>query len=89
MQFIGQYKIDDSLCDSLIDLHKACDKRGLVVRGRLGGSYNGEPVVDVDRKDSYDLGVVTIPDELLEKYGIPEYYQALKGCVDQYFEQHQ
>ena len=88
MQFIGQFKIDDSLCDRIIDLHKAADKRGLVVRGRLGGSDDGQPVVDLDRKDSYDLGVVTIPDDMLEKYGIPEYYKALKGCVDEYFEQH-
>jgi prolyl 4-hydroxylase len=88
MQFIGQYKVDDSLCDRLIELHKAADKRGMVVRGRLGGYTDGTPVVDIDRKDSYDLGIITVPDDMLEKYGVPDYYQALKGCVDNYFDQH-
>jgi len=88
MQFIGSYKIDGKICDNLIALHKEGEKQGLVVRGALGGKDNGKPVVDVDRKDSYDLGIVTVPDKLLEEYGIPEFYNELKRCVDEYVEQH-
>lgn len=86
MQFIGSYQIEESICDDLIELHKAADKKGLVVRGKFGKS--GLYVVDTDMKDSYDLGIVTVPDDLLQQYHIPDYYMALKSCVDQYIEDH-
>ncbi len=82
MQFIGDYKIAPELCDSLIELHKAGAKQGLVVRGKLG-TQDGV-VVDKKKKDSYDLGLVTVPDATAEHYRVPEFYQALKICVDQY-----
>ena len=88
MKFIGQFSIDENICDRLVALHRAAYKQGHVVRGRLGGGEKGEPVVDLKRKDSYDLGVATLPDEIQQEYGIPEYYLALKACVDKYFEQH-
>ena len=88
MQFIGNYRINEQLCDRLIELHKLCDKNGLVVRGALGGEDRSQLVVDTGKKDSYDLGVVTIPDELQIKYGIPDYYQELKRCVDSYISEH-
>ena len=87
MQFIGSFKIDETLCDRLVELHKHADKQGLVVRGVLGGP-NDKLIVNTDRKDSYDLGIVTVPDEMLEDYGIPEYYLELKRCVDEYIDQH-
>ena len=87
MQFIGSYKIDEKICDRLIELHKAADKQGLVVRGALGGD-DGKVEVNTARKDSYDLGIVTVPDAMLEKYGIPEYYMELKRCSDEYLNEH-
>lgn len=85
MQFIGKYHIDKQLCGRLIQLHQIATNHGLVQRGMLG--IDGEYRVDIAKKDSYDLGIVTIPDELALIYGIPEYYQSLKGCVDQYIRQ--
>jgi len=87
MQFIGCYKIDESLCDRLIRLHKKAKKQGLIVRGALGGD-DGKLEINTSRKDSYDLGISTVPEEMLEKYGIPEYYMALKRCVDEYIVKH-
>jgi len=87
MQFIGQYNIDVDLCDKLIELHKIADQRGLIIRGRFNDD-DGELVIDVKRKDSYDLGITALPTELQEEYGIPEYLQALKTCTDKYFELH-
>lgn len=84
MQFIGEYQIDEDLCDSLIALHKEGEKQGLVTRGRLG-TANGLSV-DTKKKDSYDLGLVTVPDGLAQEYRVPEYYQKLKECVDQYYD---
>ncbi|MBL1274822.1 MAG: 2OG-Fe(II) oxygenase [Ectothiorhodospiraceae bacterium] len=85
MQFIGEYKIAPELCESLIALHKAGAKQGLVVRGKLGTREG--VVVDKKKKDSYDLGLITVPDALAEHHRLPEFYQALKACVDQYVEQ--
>ena len=86
MQFIGSYQIKESICDDLIELHKVADKKGLVVRGKFG--KGDQYVVDTKRKDSYDLGIVTVPDDLLQQYHIPDYYMALKSCVDQYIKDH-
>ena len=85
MQFVGDYQIDTGLCDSLIELHKVGAKQGLVVRGKLG-TRDGV-VVDKKKKDSYDLGLITVPENMAEQYRIPEFYQTLKTCVDQYMEQ--
>ncbi|MEE8379485.1 MAG: 2OG-Fe(II) oxygenase [Gammaproteobacteria bacterium] len=84
MQFVGEYQVDPKLCDDLIALHKAGAKQGLVVRGKLG--TNEGMVVDKKKKDSYDLGLVTVPDALAEQYHLPEFYGALKESVDQYVE---
>ncbi|HEC20466.1 MAG TPA: 2OG-Fe(II) oxygenase [Gammaproteobacteria bacterium] len=84
MQFVGDYQVDPTLCDDLIALHKACAKQGLVVRGRLGTDQG--MVVDKKKKDSYDLGLITVPDALAEQHRLPEFYGALKDCIDQYAE---
>ena len=86
MQFIGDYQIDPALCDRLVALHKAAARRGLVVRGRVGKGMGAE--VDEAMKDSYDLGLVRVPEQMQEKYGVPQFYQALKACVDRYIETH-
>jgi len=86
MHFIEEFQVEPDICDALIALHKECRKRGLVQKGKLGTAEG--VVFDKSKKDSYDLGLVTVPDELQEKYRIPEYYMALKGCVDQYLEKY-
>jgi len=86
MQFIGSYQIDPSICDDLVALHRDADRKGLVVRGKFG-KY-GKVEVDTKMKDSFDLGIVTVPDDMLQQYHIPAYYDALKDCVEQYFDEH-
>jgi prolyl 4-hydroxylase len=86
MQFIGDSKIDPALCDRLVELHRVCDRRGIVKRGRVG--RGGQAVVDIDKKDSFDVEVEAIPDELYQQYGVAQYYDALNGCLGQYVEQH-
>jgi len=87
MQFISEFQVEQELCDSLITLHKIADERGLVTRGKLG-TYN-DYKVDTNLKDSYDLGLEIVPDDLAIKYRIPDFYQALKNCYDQYIRQHE
>ncbi len=84
MDFIGEYQIDPEICDELISLHKKCRKLGIVQKGKLG-TGNGV-VVDKKKKDSQDLGIITVPDDLLVQHKMPEYYIALKDCIDQYIE---
>jgi len=86
MQFIGDFSIDPGICDRLVDLHRACDRRGLVKRGGMGRAE--KRVVDLEKKDSYDVAVAEIPPELHDQYGLPGYYQALQGCLQQYIELH-
>jgi len=82
MQFIGEYQILPEICNNLVKLHRAANKRGLVVRGRLG--VDGDYQVDTDKKDSYDLNVVSVPEDLGLKFSLPDYYLALKDCIDEY-----
>jgi prolyl 4-hydroxylase len=86
MQFVGDYLIDPHVCDRLVELHRACDRKGIVKRGSVG--KGGTAVIDVAKKDSFDLAVTAIPDDLQREYGLPEYYAELKRCQDQYLEQH-
>lgn len=86
MQFIGDYMIDGAICDRLIELHRVCDRRGLVRRGAIG--RGDAAVVDTDKKDSFDLTVSAIPDDLHDAYGVPAYYAALQRCLEQYLTAH-
>jgi len=86
MQFIKAYQIDTSICDDLVAMHRDADRRGLVVRGKFG-KYD-KLIVDTEMKDSFDLGMVSVPDDMLQKYRVPEYYMALKSCVEQYIDAH-
>ena len=86
MQFIGDFSIDSQVCDRLVELHRACDRKGLVKRGGLGRA--GQVVTDTAKKDSYDIAVDHIPESLQGEYGVPQYYQELQRCLQQYTEQH-
>lgn len=87
MQFIAEYQIDPDLCDSLMALHKLAETKGLIVRGKVGKGMGH--IVDKTIKDSYDLGVINVPDDLQVEYKIPDYFLALKECVTQYFAHHE
>jgi hypothetical protein len=86
VQFVGDFLIDGAVCDRLIELHRACDRKGLVKRGRMG--KGGNLVVDPEKKDSFDVSVDLVPQELLSEYGIERYYAELQRCLQQYVEQH-
>ncbi|MEP7329465.1 MAG: 2OG-Fe(II) oxygenase [Betaproteobacteria bacterium] len=86
MRFVGDFTIDATVCDRLIELHRVCDRTGLVKRGSMGKAQ--AIVVDVAKKDSYDVAVSAIPEALQDEYGMPHYFGELKRCVDQYLLQH-
>jgi prolyl 4-hydroxylase len=86
VQFVGDFQIDGAVCDRLIELHRACDRKGLVKRGRMG--KGGNLVVDPEKKDSFDVSVDLVPPDLLSEYGIERYYAELQRCLQQYVEQH-
>ena len=86
MQFVGDYTIDPEVCDRLVQLHRLCDRKGIVKRGSM--SRGGTHTVDIEKKDSFDLAVAAIPDDLQAEYGLPKYYDELKRCLDLYIEQH-
>ena len=86
MQFVGDFLIDGAVCDRLIELHRACDRKGLVKRGRMG--KGGSLVVNPEKKDSFDVSVDLVPAELLSEYGIERYYAELQRCLQLYVEQH-
>ena len=69
-----------------MQLHRACDRKGLVKRGRMG--KGGSLVVDPEKKDSFDVSVDLVPPELLSQYGIERYYAELQRCLQLYVEQH-
>lgn len=83
MKFIREFTIDDDLCDSLMALREECVAKELVVRGQFGNGDGHE--VNTSIKDSYDIGLIDVPEDLQIKYKIPEFYQALFGCVQEYY----
>ena len=86
MQFVGDFSIDASVCDRLVELHRACDRKGLAKRGRLG--KGGGTIVDPEKKDSFDVSVDSLPPELAHEYGLDRYYAELQRCLQLYQEQH-
>lgn len=86
MQFVGDFLIDSGVCDRLIELHRACDRQGLVKRGRLGKAER--TIVDLEKKDSFDVNVDSLPPELEKEYGLKRFYGELQRCLAQYLEQH-
>lgn len=86
MRFVGDFTIDPEVCDRLVELHRTCDRTGLVKRGSMGKAQ--AIVVDVAKKDSFDVAVSAIPEALQDEYGMPRYFGELKRCVNQYLAQH-
>jgi hypothetical protein len=82
MQFIGDFSIDPQICDRLIELHRMCDRRGLVKRGEV--YLDGGVKVNREMKDSLDLALRDVPEALQEEYGVPEYKRELQRCTDEY-----
>jgi prolyl 4-hydroxylase len=86
VQFVGDFMIDHAVCDRLVELHRACDRKGLAKRGKMG--KGGNTVVDPEKKDSFDVVVDTLPPQLANEYGMDRYYAELQRCLQQYLEQH-
>jgi hypothetical protein len=85
MQFVGDFEIPGEICDRLIALHRAADRKGLVKRGVVGKAQYRN--VDVEKKDSFDLPVDAIPADLAGEYRLDSYYSALQLCLGMYQEQ--
>ena len=82
MQFIGEYRLaDPSVCDGLIALFEDCRARNLVHRGSLGDGK-----VDLALKDSYDLTLANMPEEVATRHNgaLRAYFDALSGFLDEY-----
>jgi prolyl 4-hydroxylase len=86
VQFVGDFMVDHAVCDRLVELHRACDRKGLVKRGRMG--KGGNLVVDPEKKDSFDVSVDLLPPDLVNQHGMDRYYAELQHCLQQYQEQH-
>jgi prolyl 4-hydroxylase len=87
MQFVGDFSIDDpNVCDRLIELHRVCDRKGIVKPG--GVARADKVVVDLAKKDSFDLSVASVPEALQDQYDLPRYFAELKRCLDHYVDQH-
>ena len=88
MQFIGDFSIDPVICDRLVELHRACDRQGLVKAGRMYPAGQGSASVDAKKKDSLDVAVGDIPNELQDEYGVPLYIRELQRCTHEYLERY-
>jgi prolyl 4-hydroxylase len=86
VQFVGDFQIDGEICDRLVALHRACDRKGLVKRGVVAkGQYR---VVNPEKKDSFDISVDDLPPALANEYGMDRYYAELQRCLELYVKQH-
>jgi len=86
VQFIGDFSIDAQICERLIELHRTCDRQGLVKAGRLYARGQDDTVVDATKKESFDVRVGDIPDALQNEYGVAEYIRELQRCTREYLE---
>jgi prolyl 4-hydroxylase len=86
VDFIGQYLIDASICERLVEFHRACDRQGLVNRGKV--NREGKAIVDPSSKDSLDVRVGEVPAELQEQHGISLYVRELQRCAGEYIEEY-
>ena len=88
MQFIGDFSIDAQICDRLVELHRACDRQGLVKAGRMYTAGSNDASVDPKKKDSLDVPVGDIPEALQNEYGVPLYIGELQRCTHEYLERY-
>jgi len=86
VDFIGEYQIDAAICDRLVEFHRACERQGLVKRGRL--NVDGKSSIEPESKDSHDLRVGEVPANLQEQYGLGQYVRELQRCAQQYLEEY-
>jgi hypothetical protein len=82
MQFIGDFSIEPQICDRLVELHRACDRQGLVRRGEL--YWGSQSAVDPQKKESFDVLVGEVPEALQNQHGVPEYIRQLQRCTHEY-----
>lgn len=87
MQFIGEYKIDKSICDNLVAMFNEANDKGLTQTGCVGDGMGGA-MVDKSIKDSTDIMFADLPQEMIERYQADAYLNALYGCVQQYIQKH-
>ena len=88
MKFIGDFSIDPQICDRLVELHRACDRLGLVKAGRMYTAGSAEASVDPKKKESLDVAVGDIPEDLQNQYGVPLYIRELQRCTHEYLERY-
>jgi prolyl 4-hydroxylase len=86
VQFVGDFQIDGELCDRLVQLHRTCERKGLVKRGNLGKGEH--TIVNLEKKDSFDLHLDSLSPALAHEYGLDRYYAELQRCLGLYLEQH-
>jgi hypothetical protein len=84
--FIGDYTIPVPICARLIELHRACDRIGLVKAGRI--FIEKKSVLDPTTKDSLDVTLSLVPPELQQQYGVADYATELRRCADQYADEY-
>ena len=81
MNFIKEYTSNDlGICDSLIDLYKAADKKDLTYAGRVGG---GSVMPEVKKSRDFfieDAGPLGEPSD----YKFDLYQEQLNGFIDSY-----
>lgn len=75
--FIGQWYLEDlNTCDALIDFFKTSEEKK---QGLLGGK-----ILRKDVKDSIDIGVEKLPQDLYTRY-----FDQLKVIIDQYIDRYE
>ena len=86
--FIGDFSIDPQICDRLVELHRACDRKGLVKPGRMYTAGRNETSVDLSQKESFDVSVSEIPNDLQDEFGVPLYSRELQRCTQEYVQRY-
>tara|TARA_Y100000004_G_scaffold186154_1_gene237300 strand:+ start:939 stop:1505 length:567 start_codon:yes stop_codon:yes gene_type:complete len=77
MQFIKKFKTPTSYCDDIIKYYHDNEDKWSI--GRM--SYEGNPIIEKKTKDSVDLCMEKMPDEL------SHYFKHLINCVQDYCEE--
>ena len=86
MNFIHQTYIDEKICGSLVSLFNQADKDGLTNRGHVGAGNSSR--IDPAIKESTDLYISKVPDQMLDQYNFSDLLSALRVAVDEYIDCH-